>query len=86
MNVIIQIFYKSAGNSVYRKGNFPLKGKKPEEVAFQFWKEIKKESPFECSLDKVVLDVNEEITEKVFALEKTERLKRHYIAEDYLPF
>jgi hypothetical protein len=69
MNVLIQIFYTTNDNSVLRRGNFPLKIRKPEEVAFEFWKLIKKEHPYECELEKVIAN-GEDVTQLVKNLEK----------------
>lgn len=62
MNVLIQIFYSSNDNCVMRRGQFPLKGKSKEQVALEFWKWIKRESPFDAYLEKVICD-GEEITD-----------------------
>lgn len=64
MTVLIVIHYKSNDNKLFRRGSFPLREKTKEEVALEFWKWIKKEHPFECSIEKVILD-GEDITEKV---------------------
>jgi hypothetical protein len=67
MNVAIQIYYHTSDSSVLRRGNFPLKGKVAEKVAYDFWKWIKGEHDFHCELEKVVCD-GEDITEKVAAM------------------
>jgi hypothetical protein len=36
--VIIQIHYLSNDNKSHRAGSFPLRDKKPEQVAIEFWK------------------------------------------------
>ncbi|WP_419954762.1 hypothetical protein ACN6MT_03115 [Neobacillus niacini] len=69
MNILIQIFYTTNDNSVLRKGNFPLKNKKPEEVAYDFWKWIKREHPYPCKLEKVISN-GEDLTQLVKNLEK----------------
>jgi hypothetical protein len=46
-----------------------LRGKKPEAVAFNWWKQIRKEMPYWPELVKVMCD-GEDITEKVMELEK----------------
>ncbi|WHY01345.1 hypothetical protein [Neobacillus sp. DY30] len=70
MNLLIQIFYTTNDNSVLRRGSFPLKNRKPEEVAYEFWKWIKKEHPYPCLLEKVIVD-GEDFTQLVMNLEKT---------------
>jgi hypothetical protein len=68
MNVLIQISFVSNDNEVLRRGSFPLKGKKKELVALGWWKQIKREMPFDCELEKVSCD-GEDITEKVKEIE-----------------
>ncbi|WP_045520311.1 hypothetical protein [Neobacillus niacini] len=70
MNVLIQIFYTTNDNSIFQRGNFPLKKRKPENVAFEFWKLIKKDHPFECKLEKVIV-TGEDLTHLVKNLEKS---------------
>jgi hypothetical protein len=69
MNILIQVFYTSNDNSVLRRRNYPLKNRKPEEVAYEFWKWIKKEHPYPCELEKV-LGNGEDLTQLVKNLEK----------------
>jgi hypothetical protein len=69
MNVLIQIHYISNDNHSYRKGSFPLRRKKKEEVAHEFWKWIKGEHPYKCEIEQVIVD-GEDITEKVKEIEK----------------
>lgn len=69
MNVLIKISYVSNENEVMQRGSFPLRGKKPEEVAYAWWKQIRKEMPYWPELEKVIVD-GEDITEKVKELEK----------------
>jgi hypothetical protein len=69
MNVLIRIDYTSVENRLFRRGEFPLKGKSKEQAALDFWKWIKREHPFECEIEKVIVD-GEDITEKVIELEK----------------
>jgi hypothetical protein len=64
MSVLIVIHYISLDNKVMRRGSFPLKGRKKEAVALEFWKWIKREHPFECELEQVIVD-GEDITEKM---------------------
>ena len=69
MTVTIQIYYTTNDNSVLRRGSFPLKGRKKEIVAFEFWKWIKAEHPFECNIEKIMCD-GEDVTESVQLLIK----------------
>jgi hypothetical protein len=56
-------------NKVHRRGEFQLKGKQPEEAAWEFWKWIKREHPWEVELEKVLCE-GENITEEVKKLEQ----------------
>jgi hypothetical protein len=55
--VMIQIFYRSAasGSLIMQRGDFPLKGKKPESVAYEWWTNIQKEM-FVAGLEQVIID------------------------------
>ncbi|MEH7249180.1 hypothetical protein V7114_20685 [Neobacillus niacini] len=70
MNVLIVIHYISSENKVMRRGEFPLKRKTKEEAALEFWKWIKREHPYECIIEKVIVD-GEDITERVEELERS---------------
>jgi hypothetical protein len=50
MNIIIEIIYNAPeiDSKSMRSGSFPLRGKKPEDVAFEFWKWIKEKSHWSC--------------------------------------
>lgn len=69
MNVLIQISYISNDNQVMQRGSFPLKGKNKEEVAFKWWKQIRRSMPFGGALEKVVCD-GKDITELVKELDE----------------
>jgi hypothetical protein len=69
MTVLIQIHYITNDNKVLRRGSFLLKGKKKEEIALEFWKWIKKEHPFECEIEKVIVD-GDDLTDLVNNLQK----------------
>lgn len=69
MNVTLQISYISNENHVTQRGSFPLKRRKPEEVAYEWFKEIRREMPFSAELESVIAD-GEDITELVMELEK----------------
>jgi hypothetical protein len=64
MTILIVIHYISLDNKVMRRGSFPLRGKTKEAVSLEFWKWIKREHPFECELEQVIVD-GEDITERV---------------------
>lgn len=70
MTVLIQIHYK-ADARVSQAASFHLKGRKPEQVAFLWWKQIKKEMSYLVELEKVIAD-NQDITQLVIDLEKLE--------------
>jgi hypothetical protein len=69
MNITIRIIYAAieVESKSMRSGSFPLKGRKPEQVAYEFWKWIQKEEPLELELEKVIVDA-EDITELVKSL------------------
>ena len=69
MNVVIRIVYLTPAGRVEQKGSVPLKGQKPEKVALDWIKQIKKEVYFEELLE-VIVDGNEDITEKVLEMQK----------------
>lgn len=70
MTIIIQIHYISgAGNKILQQGEFRVGKKKVEEVAFEFWKQIQRSTPYGGQLEKVIA-AGEDITEKVIELEK----------------
>jgi len=69
MNITIQISYISNDNKVMQRGSFPLRRRKPEVVAYDWFKEIRREMPFGAELEKVIAD-GEDITELVKELEK----------------
>ncbi|MEH7308690.1 hypothetical protein [Neobacillus drentensis] len=82
MNIMIEIHYKTDIKSV-QYNSIPLKGRKPEQIALQWWKQIKKEMSYRAELEKVIVDGDKDITELVKELEKQD-LKR--IMNDNLPF
>jgi hypothetical protein len=71
MNVTIQIHYVAIENKnrVLQRGSFPLRDKKPEQVALEFWRRIKKEMPLEIAIVQVIAD-GEDITEVVKELDE----------------
>lgn len=81
MNITIEIHYK-ADSKLMQRASFPLRGRKPERVALEFWKSIKKDMPYPVELEEVVA-AGEDILELVKELERQELLK---IMNDELPF
>jgi hypothetical protein len=81
MNVTIEIHYK-ADSKLMQRASFPLRGRKPERVAYDFWKSIKKEMPYPVVLEEV-LAAGEEVTDQVKELERRELLNT---MNDDLPF
>lgn len=71
MIVLIQIHYIATEyhSKTLQRGEFQLKGRKPEVVAYKFWRWIKREIPVDIELEKVICD-GEDITELVRELEK----------------
>lgn len=82
MNVVIEIHYKS-GSRTTQSGSFPLRGRKPEQVALDFWKQIKKEMSYSAELEKVIANGDQDITQLVLELEEHEWNKS---MNDNLPF
>ncbi|MBT2722332.1 hypothetical protein [Bacillus sp. ISL-46] len=82
MNVVIEIHYKSDSRAL-RTGTFPLRGRNPEKVALDFWKQIKKEMAHRAELEKIIVDGDKDITQLVIDLEKEEWNKS---MNDNLPF
>ncbi|MBO0961632.1 hypothetical protein J1P26_18155 [Neobacillus sp. MM2021_6] len=81
MTVIIEIHFTAASRG-YKKGEFQLRGRKPEFLALQFWKQINKELSYRAKLEKVIVDGGQDITEAVLELERQEDLKAFYAADD----
>lgn len=65
MNVVIHIHYITENDSrILQKGEFPLRGKKKEQVALEFWKWIKRENMYSVEIEKVLCE-GEDITDVV---------------------
>ncbi|WHZ05844.1 hypothetical protein QNH48_14985 [Neobacillus sp. YX16] len=66
MTVLLVIHYIAieVDTKIMRKWETPLRGKKPEEVALKWWKEIIREYHIDLELEKVTSD-GEDITELV---------------------
>jgi hypothetical protein len=82
--VKIEIHYSVMSRS-HQKGEFLLRGCKPEQVPLDFWKQIKRDMSYRASLEKILCE-DEDITQLVIDLEIAERKKKDDIANDYLPF
>jgi hypothetical protein len=81
MNVSLRIDY-IASSRVSQSGSFPLRGRKPDKVALEWWKELKKEASYRATLEKVTAD-GEDITQLVKDLEEEES---NNALNDDLPF
>ncbi|MBT2653898.1 hypothetical protein J7E81_01385 [Bacillus sp. ISL-18] len=78
--VNIEIHYRSASR-IMQRGSFPLKGRRPEQVALAFWKEIREEM-YNAQLEQVIANGDQDLTELVIELEREEIRK----ATEGLPF
>ncbi|MEH7082974.1 hypothetical protein V7139_09605 [Neobacillus drentensis] len=70
MNVIIVEIHYKADSRALQTGNFPLKGRKPEKVALDFWKQIKRDMSHNVQLEKVIANGDQDITQLVMELEE----------------
>ena len=68
MNVVVEIHFISNENKVMQRGSFPLRGRKPERVALDFWKQIRRGMPFGAELSKLLID-GEDKTEIIREME-----------------
>ncbi|WP_066317027.1 hypothetical protein [Bacillus sp. FJAT-29814] len=68
MNVTIELHYISAETKIMQGGSFPLRRRKPEQVAYEFWREIRNRMPYGGEIEKVIID-GEDRTEQVKILE-----------------
>ncbi|RHW37334.1 hypothetical protein D1B31_16350 [Neobacillus notoginsengisoli] len=76
--VTIKIDYVSGvGTRGQASGSFPLRGRKPEEVAYGYWRKLRKEI-YNLQLEKITVDGTADITDKVRQLD--------VIPPDNLPF
>jgi hypothetical protein len=62
------IFLSSSGSKILQRGSFPLKGKRPQDIAFDWWIKIQKEMFVEL-LEQVLCN-GEEITDMIVEMEK----------------
>lgn len=83
MNVSIRIDYKS-DSKVSQSAYLPLRGRRAEQVAVQWWNEIKREMSYRAELEIVTAD-GKDITQLVRDLDEREREKA-LISNDILPF
>jgi hypothetical protein len=79
--ITIEIHYR-ADSKLMQRASFPLRGRRPERVAYEFWKSIKKEMPYPVVLEEV-LAAGEDLTDLVKELERQELLN---VMNDDLPF
>jgi hypothetical protein len=82
MNVSIRIDY-IASSKVSQTASFPLRRRTKEQVAYEWWKYLKKETSYRATLDKVFAD-GDDITDLVKELEEKEW--NYTDGMDYLPF
>lgn len=66
MNSLMTIRFHSPAGPVLQQGDFSLKGRKPEQVALMWWKQIQNEVHTDGLIE--VTANNEDITDKVRAL------------------
>ncbi|SEN81025.1 hypothetical protein SAMN05192533_12165 [Mesobacillus persicus] len=67
--VSITIRYKSPAGIVLKQGLFPIRGQKPELVAWNWWQQIKLET-YTDELIEVIVNGELDITDKVRELKK----------------
>jgi hypothetical protein len=84
VEVVIEIHYAGAAR-LTQKGSFPLRGRLPEQIALEFWKQIRKKMSYFVQLEKVILNSEQDITELVKECEKQESLRAIKKVND-LPF
>ena len=70
MSVRIQITYLTEGGRVQQRGTFHLRGRKPEEIAFEWLQEIKRKVTYKDLLS-VIVDGKTDITDNVLELIKS---------------
>jgi hypothetical protein len=69
MNITITIRYTSPAGAVMQSGTFPLRGKAPEKIAYEWMQQIKHQVHF-GSLISVKINDDVDITHKVKELDK----------------
>jgi hypothetical protein len=71
MDIGIRIDYSVHGNKSYQQGSFSLRGKRPEDIAYNWWKQIKKEHSYWAVLERVIVNGDQDITFKVNEIDNT---------------
>ena len=71
MSVVIEIHYISDSRAL-QIGTFPLRGRKPEQIALEFWKQIQKNMSHRAEIEKIIVDGDQDITQLVKDLESQE--------------
>jgi hypothetical protein len=67
--VNLRVMFLTDAGKVIQAGSFPMKGRRPELIAFEWIQGIKREVTYK-ELIKVVLDGEHDITHQVLQLEK----------------
>jgi hypothetical protein len=81
MNVIIRMVYSTHGSKSSREASFSLRSsKRAVDVAYEWWKEIKKDMSYFAKLEKVILNGEKDITETILRMDHT------IVSTDELPF
>ena len=65
MNAVFSITFMVNNMRVFRSGNFPLKGRKPEVVVLEWIKDMNRKEFYVSQILKVVYNGNIDITEEV---------------------
>ncbi|MFC0026915.1 hypothetical protein ACFOYZ_26535 [Neobacillus cucumis] len=74
MHVTIELHYK-ASSKLMQRASLPLRGKRTEFVAYQWWKQIQKEMSYHATLEQVIINGDNDITQLVMDIETQERNK-----------
>lgn len=82
--VNLTIHYVS-GSRTEQSGSFPLRRRSPEQVAYEFWKQIQKEMSQRAVLEKVIANGDQDITELVREVQRQEEIHAQNLVDD-LPF
>jgi hypothetical protein len=81
MNVAVRIDYRTENeNRITQQGSFPQKGRTHEEVAYEFWRMIKREMPSEIYIERVMAD-GVDITDKVKEIEERKGIPQDTLKE-----
>lgn len=70
MKVVITVKFRFPEGVASKSGDFPLRRRPPEQIAYEWIKQIKRKVHFEELLEVVVND-KEDITQKVLEVAKT---------------